>query len=142
MTAASGHSAQASALPLFTGGRTAAEVNQAEGSLRGSLADYRQTVLTAFKEVEDSLAQIVLRNEQAAAQDKAVASAGRVAKLVKARYEAGAINHLEVVDAERKMLQQQRHKAELAGQRFAASVRLIKALGGGYGGGILVEMCI
>lgn len=119
-------------MPLFTGGRTAAEVTQAEAAYQEALAEYRQTVLTAFKDVEDSLAQVVLRNEQAVAQGKAVALAGRVAKLVNARYEAGAINHLDVVDAQREMLQQQRREAELAAQRFAASVRLIKALGGGW----------
>ena len=91
-------------------------------------------MLTAFKEVEDSLAQIVHRNEQTAAQAKALASAGRVTELARARYEAGVVNYLQVVDAERNMLQQERQKAQLEGQRFAASVRLIKALGGGWGG--------
>ena len=59
IAAASGHSAKASGLPLFTGGRTAASVDQAKASYEECLANYRQTVLTAFKEVEDSLAQIV-----------------------------------------------------------------------------------
>ena len=119
-------------MPLFNGGRTAADVKQAEAAYQEALAEYRQTVLIAFREVEDSLAQVVLRNEQAVAQVKAVASARRVAKLVNARYEAGAISQLEVVDAEREMLQQERREAELTGQRFASSVRLIKALGGGW----------
>jgi multidrug efflux system outer membrane protein len=119
-------------MPLFNGGRTEADVKQAEAAYQEAVAEYRQIVLTAFKEVEDSLAQIVLRNEQAVAQVKAVASAKRVAELVNARYEAGAISHLEAVDAEREMLQQERREEELAGQRFAASVRLIKALGGGW----------
>src|SRR5208283_1227429 len=60
--------------PLFTGGRTAASVDQAKASYEESLADYRQTVLTAFKEVEDALAQIVFTNAQAAARDEALAS--------------------------------------------------------------------
>jgi multidrug efflux system outer membrane protein len=119
-------------LPLFNGGRTAADVKQAEAVYREALADYRQTILTAFKDVEDSLAQVVLRDEQAVAQAKAVTSARRVAELVNARYTAGAISHLEVADAEREMLQQERRETELTGQRFAASVRLIKSLGGGW----------
>ena len=118
--------------PLFRGGRTAAEVRQARAAYEEALADYRQSVLTAFKEVEDSLAQIVHRNEQTAAQAEALASASRVAELARARYAAGVVNYLQVVDAERNMLQQQRQKAQLEGQRFAASVRLIKALGGGW----------
>jgi multidrug efflux system outer membrane protein len=120
------------ALPLFNGGRTAAQVSQAEAVYQETLAEYRQTVLTAVKEVEDSLAQIVLRNEQAGAQAQAVNSAGRVADLAKVRYDAGVITYLEVVDAERTLLQQQRLSVQLEGQQFAAGVRLIKALGGGW----------
>ncbi len=119
-------------LPLFTGGRTAAGVDQARASYEESLADYRQTVLTAFKEVEDSLAQIVFTNEQAAAQNESVASAERVNELAKARYEAGAISHFELLDAERNKLQYERQRAQTEGHRFSAGVRLIKALGGGW----------
>ncbi len=121
------------ALPLFTGGRTAAQVKQAEAIYHETLAGYRETVLTAFKEVEDSLAQITLRNEQACVQAEAVTSAGRAAELAKAQYEAGTITYLEVVDAERTLLQQERLRVQIEGQRFAAGVRLIKALGGGWG---------
>jgi outer membrane protein, multidrug efflux system len=121
-------------LPLFNAGRTAAEVKRAEASFQEALSDYRQTVLMAFKEVEDSLAQITLRNDQAVAQGEALTSARRVDKLARERYAAGAVNYLEVVDAERNMLLQQRRKAQLEGQCFAASVRLIKALGGGWDG--------
>ena len=120
--------------PLFRGGRTAAEVKQARAAYEEALSDYRQAVLTAFKEVEDSLAQIVHRDEQTAAQARALASAGRVTELARARYEVGVVNYLQVIDAERNMLEQKRQKAQLEGQRFAASVRLIKALGGGWEG--------
>ncbi len=119
-------------LPLFTGGRTAASVDQAKASYEESLADYRQTVLTAFKEIEDSLAQIVFTNEQAAAQDEALASAERVNTLAQSRYEAGAIGSFELLDTERNKLQYARQKAQSSGQRFGAVVRLIKALGGGW----------
>ena len=121
-------------LPLFTGGRTAASVDQAKASYEESLADYRQTVLTAFKEIEDSLAQIVFTNEQAAAQDEALAAAERVNTLAQSRYEAGATSSFELVDTERNKLQYARQKAQSSGQRFSAIVRLIKALGGGWEG--------
>jgi multidrug efflux system outer membrane protein len=117
-------------LPLFNGGRIAAEVGQAEAHYQEALADYRQTVLSAFKDVEDSLAQIVLRGQQASALAQAVASARRVTELAEARYEAGTVSYLEVVDARRNVLRQERQQVQLEGQRFAASVRLIKALGG------------
>lgn len=122
-------------LPLFTAGRTEAQVGQAEAVFRGSLAAYRQAVLTAFKEVEDSLAQIVLRGEESTAQAEAVAAARRTVELAKARYEAGARSYLELLDADRTRLQQERKLVQLAGLRFEATVRLIKALGGGWESG-------
>ena len=119
-------------LPLFNAGRTAANVKQAEASYWEAVAEYRQSVLVAFREVEDSLAQIVLRDRQASAQAEALASAARVTELARARYEAGTASYLDLVDAERNMLQHERRQAQIDGQRFAACVRLIKALGGGW----------
>lgn len=120
-------------LPLFNAGRTAAEVKQAEAVCLESLAAYRQTVLTAFKEVEDSLAQIDLRASQATSQAEAVAEAAKAANLGRARYEIGTTNYLEFLDADRSRLQQERKRVQIEGQRHAATVRLIKALGGGWG---------
>ncbi len=119
-------------LPVFTGGRTAAQIKQAEASYREALAQYRQTVLTAFKEVEDSLAQIVFYDQQAEAEAAALTASRRAAQLARARYDAGSTSYLEVVDVERSMLDHQRKDALIAGQRFAADVRLIKAVGGGW----------
>ncbi len=119
-------------LPLFTGGRTAAQVRQARASFQESLADYQQAALTAFKEVEDSLAQIIFWTDQAGAQAEALAAARRVTRLTKARYDAGVIAEFEVVAAQRAERQQERQSAELAGRRYAATVRLIKAIGGGW----------
>ena len=119
-------------LPLFTGGRTAADVRRAEAAYEAALAEYRQSVIAALREVEDSLAQIVLRNEQRQAQAAALASAGRVIELIRARYDAGAVNYLELAEAERTLLRHERREAQLHGQRAIASVRLIKALGGGW----------
>jgi outer membrane protein, multidrug efflux system len=121
--------------PLFNAGRTASEVEQAEASYREALAQYRQTVLTAFREVEDALAQIVFLSEQAAAQTEALAASRRATELAGARYEAGSVSHLEVMDAERTMLQQELKQTQLDGQRYTASVHLIKSLGGGWEAG-------
>ncbi|MCG6552703.1 MAG: efflux transporter outer membrane subunit [Candidatus Magnetominusculus sp. LBB02] len=119
-------------MPLFNAGKTAANVKQAEAAYMEALALYRQAVLTAFKEVEDSLAQVVQRNEQAASVAKAAVSARHAAGLLKVRYEHGALSRLDVLDAEHQALIQERALAKLEGQRFVASVRLIKALGGGW----------
>jgi multidrug efflux system outer membrane protein len=119
-------------LPLFTAGRTTAEVHQAEAAYAEGLANYRGTVLTAFKEVEDSMAQIALRQEQHDAQADAVIYAKRATELAKIRYDAGSANYLEYIDADRTELQQERLEVQIEGQQFVATVRLIKALGGGW----------
>ena len=69
---------------------------------------------------------------QSSCQADALVSAQQVTVLAKARYDVGTVNYLEVADAERNTLAQERRQAQLYGQRFAASVRLIKALGGGW----------
>ena len=120
-------------LPVFTGGRTKADVKQARAASDEAVANYRETVLTAIKEVEDSLTQIQNREEQAAAVDRAVNSARRQVELANARYAGGASTYLPVTDAERALRQEQLQQAQLRGERYAASVRLIKALGGGWG---------
>ncbi len=82
--------------------------------------------------MENSLAGIRHLGDQAAAQDRAVANARRAAELAGERYRAGIVSYLEVVDANREALQAERGRAQLTGQRLAASVQLIKALGGGW----------
>ena len=112
-------------LPIFNGGRTSAEVKQA-------VANYRQAVLTAFKEVEDSLAQIRRRGEQETEAARAVEAARRGEELARARQAAGETTHLPVSDAERTLRQQELLQAQVRGEHYAAVVRLIKALGGGW----------
>ena len=91
-----------------------------------------EQVLVAFGDVENSLAGIRHLIDQAAAQERAVASARRAAGLATDRYRAGIVSYLEVVDASRDALQAERGNAQLAGQRLVAVVQLIKALGGGW----------
>jgi multidrug efflux system outer membrane protein len=86
----------------------------------------------AFGDVEDSLAGIRYLADQSAAQQRAVVNARRAADLAGQRYSSGIVSYLEVVDANREALQAERGNAELSGQRLNASVRLIKALGGGW----------
>jgi multidrug efflux system outer membrane protein len=119
-------------LPIFTAGRTGAEVRQARAAYQEALANYQQAALTAFKEVEDSLAQINFWTAQAIAQSDALASTRRVTQLTQARCDAGILTEFEVVAARRAELQQQRQTADLTGHRYAATIRLIKALGGGW----------
>jgi multidrug efflux system outer membrane protein len=119
-------------LPIFAGGRNRANYKRAQAAFGESAAHYRQQVLIAFGDVENSLAGIRYLADQSAAQQRAVAHARRAADLATERYRSGIVRYLEVVDANREALQAERGNAQLAGQRLNAAVQLIKALGGGW----------
>ena len=123
----------AAALPLFDGGARKAEVARSRAVFDETAAGYRQTVLDAFREVED---QMVLANRLAAAQgrqDEAVAAAVRTTALATTRYREGAASYLDVVTAQTAELQARREAQDLRTRRLSASVDLIRALGGGWG---------
>jgi multidrug efflux system outer membrane protein len=119
-------------LPIFAGGRNRANYKRSQAAFEEATARYRQRILVAFGDVENSLSGIRHLNDQAAAQQRAVDNARRAADLASERYRSGLVSYLEVVDANREALQAERANAQLAGQRQIASVRLIKALGGGW----------
>ncbi len=109
-----------------------ANVNRKKAAREEAVASYRQAVLTALKDVESALAQTRYRAEQAAAQNEALAAAAQAAELTHARYDSGAAGYLEFLDAERTRLQTERQFNQVAAQRFIATVRLVKAMGGGW----------
>jgi multidrug efflux system outer membrane protein len=119
-------------LPIFAGGRNLAGYRRSQAAFRESVARYRQQVLIAFGDVEDSLAGIRYLAEQSAAQQRAVLNARRAADLASERYRSGIVSYLDVVDAERQALQVEQVNDQLIGQRLNATVQLIKALGGGW----------
>jgi len=119
-------------LPLFDGGRRQSRVDQARARYEEDVALYRQSVLQAFKEVEDGLSALRLLDEQSKTQDVAAASASRAAELSKAQYDAGSISYLEVIDADREVLRHRQTGVRLDGLRAQATVQLIRALGGGW----------
>jgi multidrug efflux system outer membrane protein len=119
-------------LPLFAGGRNRANLNRAHAAFDESVARYRQQVLVAFGDIENSLSGIHYLAEQSGAQQRAVANARRASDLAAERYRSGIVSYLEVVDANREVLSAERANAQLAGQRLNTSVQLIKALGGGW----------
>ncbi len=118
------------AMTLFDGGRRAANEQGARGAFDETAADYQQTVLGALREVEDSLSGLHILAQQAAAQ--ALESAQRAAALSTARYRAGYVNYLEVIDAERQVLANQRTATQVERERALATVALVRALGGGW----------
>jgi NodT family efflux transporter outer membrane factor (OMF) lipoprotein len=126
-------SAGASAIgTVFDAGRRRAVNDQARAAYDQSVANYRETVLGAFQEVEDSLAALRLLEDEAKTQDAAVTSAQHSLSLSTNRYKGGVANYLEVITAQSTALSDQRVAVEIAGRRMTASVSLIKALGGGW----------
>ncbi|HLS84836.1 MAG TPA: TolC family protein, partial [Burkholderiales bacterium] len=97
-------------------------------------AAYRQQVLVAFAEVEDSLVDVRTLDEQGQATREAVQSAGRALAIAQARYRAGATGYLDVIDAQRSLLTVQRLETQIRGARASSTVALIRALGGGWDG--------
>ena len=97
-----------------------------------ALAGYRQAFLAAVADVETSLSQIRNYATQSSAQQRAHSSAERASQLAKTRYEAGTSPYLDVIEANRTVLTIQRSTIQTAGQRLAATVSLVKAIGGGW----------
>ena len=126
-------SAGASAVEIiFDAGRRRAVTDQAKFAYDQSVANYRQTVLTAFQEVEDNLAALRLLEDESRTQQGAVEAAERSLALSNNRYKGGVANYLEVTTAQTFALADERTLVQIAGRRMTASVQLIKALGGGW----------
>lgn len=122
----------AMAVSVFDGGRRRAGVDQAAAAYQRAEAQYRDAVLTAFREVEDNLAALRILADEAAAQNAAVSAAQRSLALSSNRYRGGVATYLEVVVAQAAALQSQRNALAILRRRMSASVLLVKALGGGW----------
>jgi outer membrane protein TolC len=116
----------------FDGGRRRAVSDEARAAYDQSVANYRQSVLTAFQEVEDNLAVLRILDEEAKAQQAAVAAAEHSLELSTNRYKGGVVSYLEVTTAQSTALADERAAVDILRRRMVASVSLIKALGGGW----------
>src|ERR1700734_3522503 len=117
---------------LFDAGRRHALTEEAKDTYEQNVANYRQTVLQAFQEVEDSLSGLRILNGESVAQQRAVDSAERSLLISTNRYKGGVTTYLEVIAAQTTQLSNERTAADITTREFAASVQLIKALGGGW----------
>ncbi len=117
---------------LFDGGKRAALSDEAVANYDASVASYRASVLTAFREVEDNLVALRLLEQEAEVQADAVRAADQALELTLNQYRAGTVASLQVVAAQTAALANQRAAADLAGRRVSARVLLVKALGGGW----------
>jgi NodT family efflux transporter outer membrane factor (OMF) lipoprotein len=115
---------------LFDGGRRRAMTEKAKAQYDASAADYRQTVLTAFQEVEDNLASLRILQQEASKQDEAIVSAKKTLQLELDQYRIGTVDYLEVVTAQSTALANERIAVDLERRQINASVLLVKALGG------------
>lgn len=117
---------------LFDAGRRRGVSDQAKSAWNQSVDNYRQTVLTAFQEVEDNLAALRILQNEADTQAGAVAAAQHSLSLSITRYKGGVTNYLEVTTAQSAALSDEVTAVNILTRRMAASVLLIKAIGGGW----------
>jgi len=121
-------------LPIFEGGKLRAGLKLANATYDEMVATYRQTVLSAFSEVEDSLAAQTLVANQYAAENDALVAARKQLEIVNNQYRDGQITYLEVATAESTELNVEFAATQLRGEQLVAAVGLVKALGGGWHG--------
>jgi NodT family efflux transporter outer membrane factor (OMF) lipoprotein len=117
---------------IFDAGRRRATKNITAAQYDSTVANYRQTVLTAFQQVEDNLAALRVLSTEAQQQHEATASAEQSLDLFQTRYEGGVDTYLQVVTWQTAALNNQRNDLDIMQRRLDASVLLIKALGGGW----------
>lgn len=118
--------------PVFNGGRNRANLAYTRRVYDESVANYRETVLVAFQQVEDGLSGLTELSQAATTQDAAVADSRRALELANNRYVGGVTTYLDVITAQSQLLTNQRLATQLLGQQMVTEVALIKALGGGW----------
>jgi len=119
-------------LPVFEGGKRRADLRGAEAGYAETVAHYRETVLTAFVEVEDNLAAQRLLSSEHEQETAALQSARKQLEIASNRYRAGLVTYLEVATAQNVAVERERAVARLRGQQFVATVALVKSLGGDW----------
>jgi len=117
---------------IFSGGRRRAEVDQARALYDGTVASYRQNVLTAFQQVEDNLAALRILANEADAADYTVQAARQALDIATYQYKAGTVDYLQVITTQTAALQAEITAINIRTRRMVASVLLIEALGGGW----------
>ncbi len=117
---------------IYDGGLRRATVHQYVALYNANLASYRQTVLTAFGQVENSLAQVRILSQQIEQQRVLVASAEQAVKLEMVRYRTGIDPYIDVVTLQTTLLVDQQNLANLQIQQMTGAVQLVEALGGGW----------
>ncbi len=118
--------------PLLQGGRNRANLAAARAAYDQAVANYRQSVLTAFQQVEDGISNLSTLSQALATQAAAVEDAKRALEIANNRYVGGVTNYLDVITAETTLLSSERLQTQLLGEQMVSSVYLVKAMGGGW----------
>ena len=119
-------------LTVFDAGRHRAQAAQAHAQYDEQVADYRNAVLTAYREVEDNLAALHQLEHESISESAAVTATAKALQQAEYRYKAGLVTYLEVATTETTALQAQLSRVSILNRRMDASVLLVKALGGGW----------
>ncbi len=117
---------------LLDGGRRRAVTAQARDQYEAQASNYKGSVFLAFQEVEDKLSDLRILEQERVAQHQAVLSAHKFLDIANTRYKGGVTSYIEVLTAENTYIQNQKTEADLKRRQFAASIELIRALGGGW----------
>jgi multidrug efflux system outer membrane protein len=125
--------------PIFEGGQISANVKQQRASYEENVADYRQQVLVAFQDVEDSLSALRYLAEQSEAENRAFNSYKRALDLTNARYTTGLVSYFDVIQAQGLALDAEQLTVQIEGNRIASTVQLIKSLGGGWSDSLITK---
>jgi outer membrane protein, multidrug efflux system len=118
--------------PIFNGGRDRAGLAASRAAYDESVANYRESVLVAFQQVEDGLSGLALLNQAAKTQQAAVADSRLALHIANNRYVGGVTTYLDVITAQSTLLSNERLATQLLGQQMVTSVYLVKALGGAW----------
>ena len=119
-------------LPVFDAGKNFSNLALSKAQFQESVANYRQSVLVAFREVEDQLSGLRYLKGQADAQAENVRAARKAFSIAKTRYQNGYISYLDFIDAQRSLLAAERGEVQVLGDRYVSTVQLIRALGGSW----------
>jgi NodT family efflux transporter outer membrane factor (OMF) lipoprotein len=117
---------------IFSGGQRRAQVQFAQAGYEANVASYRDTVLNAFREVQDDVTGLTVLEQARQSQQLAVDAARRTLDISTSRYAGGLVSYLDVVTAQQNLLNNEQEMAVIKGQKLVTSVLLIKALGGGW----------
>jgi multidrug efflux system outer membrane protein len=118
--------------PIFNGGRNRANLASTRAAYDESVANYRESVLEAFQQVEDGLSGLAMLDQAMKTQRAAVTDSRRALELANNRYVGGVTSYLDVITAQSTLLTNERLQTQLLGQQMTTSVYLVKALGGAW----------